>query len=385
MTQIPLLNLPALYERHREELNAAIQSICETAAFVGGENVNAFAREFAQWVGVDRKSVGCANGTDAIALAAMALQLPKGSEAILPAMTYFATLEGILHAGFSVRLVDVQPGTWVMDPKLLSKAIGPNTRLIVPVHLYGQMAPMDEFREIADRHHCKILEDAAQAHGSLWKAQGVGHWGDIASFSFYPGKNLGAFGDAGAVLSRHEDLLERVQVLGNHGGLKRYEHQTIGFNSRLDGIQAAVLRVKLKYLEQWNQNRIRVAQMYLEELSSVRHMSVHTASPYAKHTYHLFVVLVEERASFMSFLKSEGIETGIHYPKALHQQEACKRFEFSNSKFPVAEELANHGVSLPMCPTLTDMQVMRVVKAVKDYFGTKRRKTKTAMGITLQA
>lgn len=365
---IPFLNLKPLFDAHREEFLAALTSVIEKSGFIGGEEVTSFERNFANWVGNGLIAASCGNGTDAIAIAALSLRLPAGSEALLPAMTFVATAEGLLHAGFKIRLVDIQPGTWVMDPLLLEKTIRPDTRLIVPVHLYGQMAPMDSIRKIADRHGCLVLEDAAQAHGATWQAMGVGHFGDLATFSFYPGKNLGAFGDAGAIVSRDRERIEYASALTKHGGLRKYEHQYVGFNSRLDGIQAAVLNVKLKYINEWNEKRAGVAKLYRELLSDVPGLTLPVEAKEAGHIYHLYVVLVENREDFIAYLKDRGVETGVHYPKAIHQLPSFARESFAREKFPNAERLARCGVSLPMCPTLAMSQIEYVAETVCSYF-----------------
>lgn len=369
---IPLLNLQKLFQDHRAEFLERMTAVLDRCAFIGGDEVASFEKSFAKWIGADFHAAGCANGTDAITLATRALELPEGSEVIVPAMTYYATASALVNAGLKVKLVDVNDGTWLIDVKKIEGAISKNTRLIAPVHLYGQMAAMDEIRVIADKHHCAILEDAAQAHGSLWKGRPVGHWGDVASFSLYPGKNLGAFGDAGIILSKKLSIIESCWALGNHGGRKKYEHLAVGFNSRLDNLQAAALNVKLKYIDDWNDRRREIAKNYHEILGGVPGLEIPTELADAKHTYHLYAVLVEKRDDFMKFLKTHNVDSGIHYPLALHQQPAFANFEFAKESFPNAERVAGHEVSLPMCPTLTDEQVERVGTAVRAYFGGKR-------------
>jgi len=366
---VTFLNLKKLYTDHREEYLAAMTKVMERAAFIGGEELNTFENAFANWVSPGLHCVGSANGTDAITVAALALNLPEGSEAIVPAMTYIATAAGLAKAGLKVKLVDVTDPYWLIDTKALEKAITPKTKLIAPVHLYGQMAPMDEIREIADRHGIKVLEDAAQAHGAQWKNKPVGTLGDIATYSFYPGKNLGAFGDAGAIVSRSRELIEYCRAIGNQGGIKKYEHHYVGCNSRLDNLQAAVLNVKLKYIDGWNDARRNVAKTYQEMLGGISDIQIPKEHASSKHVYHLYVTLVEKREEFMAHMKSKGVDTGIHYPGAIHQLPAFAKEEFAKQSFPNAERLAKHGVSLPMCPTLSMEDVRRVGEAVKSYFG----------------
>lgn len=363
---ISQLNLNALTRVHRDEYLAAIARVLDSSAFIGGDELRQFETEFAHWASPGTFAVGCGNGTDAITLAAMALDLPPGSEAILPAMTFFGSAEGLLNAGYTIKLADVKPGTWLLDPDTLEAAITEKTKLIVPVHLYGQMAPMDRIREIADRYGCKILEDASQAHGSRWLDKPVGHYGDIATYSLYPGKNLGAFGDGGVILSRYPDLIERCRALGNHGGLAKYEHHHQGFNSRLDGLQAAILNIKLKYVDGWNEKRRAIAKFYQEALMGLPGLTLPKESVEAFSVYHQFVVLVERRKSFMAHMEKAGIQTSVHYPLALHQLPALQALNLGT--FPVAARLASEGVSLPMCPTLEADDLIHISETMRAYF-----------------
>ncbi len=365
---IPFLNLKKLFADHREEFLSSMTRVMENAAFIGGEEVSTFEKSFADWIGPGNFVSGAANGTDAITLAARALKLPDWTEAVVPAMTYIATAAGLTQAGVKVKLVDVAPDTGLIDLKALEKAITPKTKLIAPVHLYGQMAPMDEIRTLADKYGCKVLEDAAQAHGATWKEKPVGHWGDIATYSFFPGKNLGAFGDAGAVLSRHTELVSLCRAFGNQGGLQKYVHDYVGYNSRLDNLQAAVLNIKLKYIDQWTTARRNVAKSYREILGSISGIKLPVEANGAKHVYHLYVVRVKDRADLQKFLKDRGVETGIHYPKAIHQLPAFSQAAFAKQSFPVAEDFAANGLSLPMCPTLTAEEIQFVAETVKSYF-----------------
>jgi len=366
--KVGFLDLKALFAQHREEYLAAMTRVLENAAFIGGEEVLSFEKRFAQWIGGNVTAVGCANGTDAITLAAKALRLPSGSEAIMPAMTYVATGAALANAGFEIKLVDVTTGDWLMDPEKLVSAITGKTRLIAPVHLYGQMAEMDKIRQIADEHGCLVLEDAAQAHGATWKTKPIGHWGDVASYSFYPGKNLGAFGDAGAVVSRNGDYVQYCRALGNQGGLKKYDHDLVGMNSRLDNLQAAALNIKMKYIDGWNERRRTVAKQYRERLSGIPGLELPIEKTDARHVYHLYVVVVEDRLKLQDHLNRAGVESGFYYPKAMHQHRAFEK-KFAGQRFPQAERIAAHGISLPMGPTLTDAEVERVTGAVLNFFG----------------
>jgi len=284
-------------------------------------------------------------------------------------MTYVATVEALLHAGLRVRLVDVQPGTWTMDPEKVIAALGSRTRLLVPVHLYGQMAPMDALRKIADEKGLKILEDASQAHGATWKDRPVGEFGDLATFSFYPSKNLGALGDAGLILTRNPMLATRCALLRNHGGAQQHEHEIPGYNSRLDPMQAAVLTTKLPHLNAWNEKRRRVATGYSMALADVLEVELPQIASAANHVFHLFVVLVEKRDELAAFLKTRGIHTGLHYPRAIHEQPAFAAEDFATERFPNAERLARQGLSLPNGPELSEESVIYITRAIREFYG----------------
>lgn len=367
--KVPFLDLKKLHASIQTELSEAVASVVDSGPYIGGSPVTAFEKSFAEWVGPNNFCVGVANGTDAITIAAKALQLEKGSEAIVPAMTYAATVSALLHAGLEVKLVDISPATYTIDTTLLESILSEKTALLVPVHLYGQMADMPVLKSIADKGRLKILEDAAQSHGSLLGGKPVGHYGDIATYSFYPGKNLGALGDAGAILSRDLALIERCRALGNQGGLVKYQHDYVGYNSRLDTLQAAILSTKLRKLSEWNERRSQIARTYREMLGGIPGLELPTEIAGSKHTYHLYVVRVEDRESFIAHLKKHEIDTGIHYPRAIHQQPAFRNLAFASQKYPVAENLAEHGVSLPICPTIGLDALEWIGKTVRSYFG----------------
>lgn len=367
MKKIEFLNLNRLHGPLRPEFEQVFRRTADQSSFIQGEDCIEFEREFADWVGPDNFFVGCGNGTDAIGIAARALGLSAGDEAIVPAMSFVATVEPLLAMGMKVRAVDVSADTWLMDPAALHREIGPKTKLVVPVHLYGQMAPVDEIIEISRKHGALVLEDSAQAHGARWRGKPVGYFGDIATYSFFPGKNLGAFGDAGGILCRVLERSRMAKAISMHGGLKKYEHEYLGCNSRMDTLQAGLLRVKLKHLTHWNEARRRVAENYQEGLSAVDGLRLPKVADGAEHVFHLYVVLVENRDVFIKFLNENGISTGVHYPKALHQLPAL-RSTFAGGKFHHAEDVAAHGVSLPMCPTLTSEETEYVIETVKRYF-----------------
>jgi dTDP-4-amino-4,6-dideoxygalactose transaminase len=362
MNKIPLVGLLDQYQTIKPEIDEAIARIVENSAFVGGEEVRLFESEFAAYCEA-KACVGVGNGTDALYLTLKCLGIGPGDEVITVAHTFIATSEAIGMTGARPVFIDIKKDTMVMDPALLEAAITPRTKAIVPVHLYGQPCEMDAIMDIAARHGLKVVEDAAQAHGARWRGRRVGSIGDAACFSFYPGKNLGAFGDAGAVVSNDQDLIERVRMLANHGRLEKYTHQMEGVNSRLDGLQAAILRVKLRHLDDWNESRRRHAAFYLESLSG-SDMQTPVIHPDAVPVWHLFVVRVSDREAFQQRLKREGIATGIHYPVPLHLQPAYEHAGILRGTLPVTEEVSAEVVSLPMYPELTSEQLEAIANAV---------------------
>lgn len=362
MKNIPLVGLFDQYQTIKPEIDAAIENIITRSAFVGGEEVRSFETEFAAYCEA-KACVGVGNGTDAIHLTLRAMGIGPGDEVITVAHTFIATSEAISMTGARPVFVDIKEDTMLMDPELLEQAITPRTKVIMPVHLYGQPCDLDAIMEIADRHGLKVIEDAAQAHGARWRGRRVGSMGEAACFSFYPGKNLGAFGDAGAIVSQDEELLERVRMLANHGRLEKYTHKVEGVNSRLDGLQAAILRVKLRHLDEWNESRRRLADFYFETLSG-NELQMPVVDEKALPVWHLFVVRVADREAFQQKLKDQGIATGVHYPVPLHLQPACHYLGIPLGSLPVTEEVSGEVVSLPMYPELTAAQMETVVSAI---------------------
>lgn len=361
MNNIPLVGLFDQYQTIKPEIDAAIQNIITNSAFVGGQEVRNFENDFASYCEA-KACVGVGNGTDALYLTLRALGVGPGDEVITVAHTFIATSEAISMTGATPIFIDVKEDTMLMDPAQIQPAITSRTKAIVPVHLYGQSCDMDAIMEIARKHGLKVVEDAAQAHGGRWRGQRVGSIGDAATFSFYPGKNLGAFGDAGAVVSQDEDLIEYIRMVANHGRLEKYTHKMEGVNSRLDSLQAAILRVKLRYLDEWNSKRRQIADAYMEQLTHPGIIAP-TVHKHAEAVWHLFVVRVGERERLQSVLKEEGIATGIHYPVPLHLQPA---YEHRRSEFelPTTERAAREVLSLPMYPELKQEQIEAVCNAV---------------------
>ena len=359
----PFLDLKAQYKSIREELESAIHAVITSAAFVGGEEVRHFETEFAQYCEA-RACAGVGNGTDALHLTLRALGIGLGDEVITVAHTFIATVEAISIAGATPILVDVCNDTLLMDPQLLEPAITPRTKAIIPVHLYGRPCQMDLILEIAGKYGLKVVEDAAQAHGARWMGRRVGSLGDAACFSFYPGKNLGAYGDGGAVVSNDEALVHRVRMLANHGRQEKFLHEVAGFNSRLDTLQAAILRVKLRHLDDWNRARRRHAAHYLEALRDSS-LGLPEVALEADPVWHLFVVRSPERDRLRTLLKSRSIETGCHYPMPIHMQPAYRHLGIPRGALPFTENAAAEVLSLPMYAEMTDDQVEHVAEEVR--------------------
>ena len=362
---IPLVDLQAQYHSIREEIDDAIHRIISSSAFIGGAEVRAFEEEFAAYCETEA-CVGVANGTDALALTIGALDIGPGDEVITVAHTFIATAEAISACGAKPVFVDILDDTLLMDPALLEVAITPRTKAIIPVHLYGQPCQMDTINAIAQKHNLVVIEDAAQAHGARWEGWRVGSLGDVACFSFYPGKNLGAYGDGGAIVSHNRELIHHIRKLANHGRTEKYVHQEIGVNSRLDGIQAAILRVKLKYLDEWNARRRMHAETYQQALVSSGAVLpvVHSL---AEPVWHLYVLRTSNRDGLQELLKSREIDTGVHYPLPLHLQPAYKNIALSKGTLPVTEKAAQQVLSLPMYAELTGDQIEQIAEIVNSH------------------
>jgi dTDP-4-amino-4,6-dideoxygalactose transaminase len=359
---VPLVDLYAQYLSIKPDVDAAIERTIARSAFIGGEELRSFEAEFANYCEATA-CVGVGNGTDALYLTLRALGIGRGDEVITVAHTFIATSEAISSTGARPVFVDIKADTMLMDPDLIESAITPRTRAIIPVHLYGQPCEMDRIIEIARRHGLKVIEDAAQAHGGRWHGRRVGSFGDAACFSFFPGKNLGAYGDAGGVVSRDEDLIRRIRMVANHGRMDKYVHQIEGVNSRLDGLNAAILRVKLRRLDAWNAARERHARRYCETLSSCG-VILPVVHPEVATVWHLFVIKVQDRDRLQAELNGRGIAAGVHYPVPLHRQPAYQHLGIPEGALPVTEQVASRVLSLPMYPELTEDQIAAVGKAV---------------------
>lgn len=363
---IPFLDLPRQHQPLLPALSEMLLDHVKRAAFIGGESVTQFEAAFARYCAV-KGCVGVANGTDSLALSLKALGVGPGDVVLVPAHTFIATAEAVTMVGATPRFVDSEATTYNMDPAALRKADGTGVKAVMPVHLYGQPADMGPILAIAKERGWKVVEDCAQAHGAHYQGKPVGSFGELASFSFYPGKNLGALGDGGAVVGNDDALLARIRKVANHGRKSQTEHDEPGINSRLDALQAAALGIKLPHLNDWNAARARVAGWYNERLSSVAGVVAPKVAADRTHVYHLYVVLVSERDRLRTELQKQSIATGLHYPGPLHLQPAYQKPGVDKGAFPVAERVANDCVSLPMFPELTEAQVDRVAAAVTAF------------------
>lgn len=368
MSKIPLVDLKAQYETIKPEIDAAIQRTIDRTAFILGPEAKQFEEHFAEFCGV-KHAIGLDSGTAALHLALIALGVGAGDEVITTTHTFVATAEPVSLQGARPVFVDIDPRTYNMDPAQLEAAITPRTRAIIPVHLYGQPAEMDAVLEIARRHKIPVIEDAAQAHGATYRGKRAGSMGTVACFSFYPGKNLGAYGDAGALVTNDDELAGRIRMLRDHGRTSKYEHELTGYGYRLDGIQGAILDAKLKHLPEWNKQRRAHADYYTELLTNLDDSIVLPYEPaHIKGVYHLFVIRTRGRDELLKCLKTQEIEAGIHYPVPLHLQPVYRDLGYARGAFPEAERAAGEILSLPLYPELTHGQMERVVETMRDFY-----------------
>ena len=362
--KVPFLDLNAHHRPIREQLDAAIRDVIDASAFGGGPFVATFVGEFAKYCG-SNFAIGVGNGTDALWLTLLALGVGEGDEVITVPSTFMATAEAITYCGARPKFVDIDEQTYTLDPALIERAITPRTKAIIPVHLFGQCADMDPILEIAARHGIPVVEDACQAHGALYKKRRAGALGVAGCFSFYPGKNLGALGEAGAVTTDDKELAAKIQVLRDHGQDRKYYHSKIGWNGRMDGIQGAVLSVKLKHLEVSNVRRHAHGLLYDQLLGETREIVTPFEGPHNRHVYHVYAVRVQERNQILQALAEKGITCAIHYPIPVHLQEAYRFLGLAEGSFPVAERCAEEFLSLPMFPELTNDQIHSVAEELK--------------------
>ena len=364
--RVPFLDLKLAHEELRRELDDAYRRVMDSGRYILEQEVDAFEREFADYCGT-QYCIGVGNGLDALHLVLRAYGIGGGDDVIVPAHTYIATWLAVSFCGARPVPVDCDPHTFNINPELIEAAITPRTKAIIAVHLYGQPADMDRIVDIARKFDLKVIEDAAQAHGARYKGQRAGNLGDAAGFSFYPGKNLGALGDAGAVVTNDPELANRVHMLGNYGAQIKYEHEFQGVNSRLDALQAAFLRTKLKYLDQWNERRQRTAAGYLSVLTDVPELMLPLVPQWADPVWHLFVVRHQQRDRLQQFLSAKEIGTLIHYPIPPHLSKAYAASGWRIGDFPITERLAKTVLSLPMGPHLADAMQAEVATRLKEF------------------
>lgn len=364
---VPFLDLKAPYSEIRSEINEAYQRVMDSGWYILGKEVEAFEHEFANYCGVDH-CIGVGNGLDALHLILKAYDVGKGDEVIVPSNTFIATWLAVSYTGATIVPVEPCIESFNLDPEKLEEAITPKTKAIIPVHLYGQSADMQPINTIATRHGIKVIEDAAQAQGATYKKDYTGSLGDAAGFSFYPGKNLGAFGDAGAITTNDSNLAEKIRKLRSYGSKEKYVHELAGYNSRLDELQAAFLRVKLRYLDDWNKRRKVIASSYLDQLSGIGDLKLPSVLETADPVWHLFVIQTSKRDSLQKFLSDNDVSTLIHYPTAPHLQSAYADLNMQKGAYPISEKIHERVLSLPIGPHMSLGQVEKVISLIKLYF-----------------
>jgi len=366
--EIPFVDLKLQYENHREAFERALINTAASTQYIMGAEVTKFEKNFADFLGA-REVVSVASGTDALRLSCLALDLKPNDEVLVPANTFIASVLGITELGAKPVPVDIDPETHLMDLVEAERHITPKTKGMVPVHLYGQTLDMDSLMAFTERHGLFVIEDACQAHGAKWNGKRAGTFGETGCFSFFPSKNLGAFGDGGAIAVNNPQLAKKLRLLRNYGSVKKYIHEIPGTNSRLDSMQAAVLNVKLEFLEQWNQSRFRAACKYTDGLAGSS--SVLTPqfekSLSKNHVFHLFVIKCDRRDSLQQFLSDLKIHTGVHYPIPIHRHKAFSFWGYQEGTYPITERLAGQILSLPMFPEITDTQIDTVINAIKEF------------------
>lgn len=362
---IPLVDLHAQYASIKPEIDAAIERVLASCAFAGGPEVEAFEQAFARYCDT-KNCIAVSSGTSALELIFRACGITPGDEVIMPANTFFATAEALSILGGIPVFVDVEEDTALIDPGNIEAAITPKTKAIVPVHLYGQPAKMDAIMAIAKKHNLLVIEDCAQAHGARFRGKTVGTFGIAAGFSFYPGKNLGAYGEAGGIVTNDDAIADYCRVFRDHGSRTKYEHIMVGRNDRMDGIQGAILGVKLRHLDTWNTKRRAIAAQFRKLLKDESRIHIFADNADADPVYHLFVVRVHDRDRIRTELNNRGIGAGVHYPSPLHLQKAYENLGYKSGDFPVAEALANEILSLPLYPEMSEKQVEFVAGTLRE-------------------
>ncbi|MDR1363578.1 MAG: DegT/DnrJ/EryC1/StrS family aminotransferase [Spirochaetaceae bacterium] len=365
MPYIEFMDLQRQYKTHKSGIEKALANVCASAAFSGGEYAEQFEKEFAAYQGA-RFAAGVSNGTDALHLAMRALGIQAGDEVIIPANTFIASAWGPVYTNAKPVFIDCENDTWQIDVSQVEAAITEKTKAIIGVHLYGQPFDVDALKSIACKYKLFLVEDCAQAHGAEYKGKRLGALADAGSFSFYPGKNLGAYGEAGMTLSNNEALIKHINALKNHGSYIRYYHDEIGYNNRLDGIQAAILSYKLRFLDSWTERRREIAKMYFDGIVNTN-IVMQKQPDFASSCFHLFVIETPDRDDFTAYLQDNEIGYGVHYPVPCHLQKAFAHLGYKAGDLPVSEYHSTHCLSLPMFPELTDWEVERVIDVCNKY------------------
>ena len=364
---VPFVDLSAQYQSIQGEIDDAIQRVIDDTAFVRGDYVAEFEQKYEEAYGVDH-CIGVGNGTDAIYIALRMLGIGSGDEVITVANSWISTSETISQAGATPVFVDIESDYFNIDASLIEEKITPRTKAIIPVHLYGQPAQMDAIMDIAEKHDLYVVEDCAQAHFATYKDRNVGTYGDAATFSFYPAKNLGAYGDAGAIITNNNELATRCRMFSNHGALEKHTHKIEGLNSRLDGLQASILSVKLDHIHEWTRARQEHASRYDKLLADIDEVTIPSVRPNATHVYHLYVIRAEQRDALQEYLEKRGVSTSLHYPTPLPFLEAYKEFGHTTEDFPVAYRYQDEILSLPMYPELQNEMIEKVASDIRDFF-----------------
>ena len=365
--KVPFVDLKAQYQSIKSEIDTAIANVIQETAFIGGKYVNEFEAEMAALYGM-KHVVSCANGTDSLYIIMKMMGIGAGDEVITVANSWISSSETITQTGARPVFVDIDPLYYSMDVTKLEAAITPATRAVIAVHLQGQMCAIDQVKAICDQHNIQLIEDCAQSHFSELNGTRAGFLGRAASFSFYPGKNLGAYGDAGCIMTNDDALAQQCRMYARHGALKKHEHQMEGINSRLDGLQAAILSAKLPYILEWTNKRIANAALYHQHLAGIEEIILPATRPGSVHTWHLYVIRAKERNALAAFLGEHGIETAVHYPTALPNLPAYKYLGYTPADFPVASSLQSEILSLPIYPELTEEMVVHVANTVKAFY-----------------
>jgi len=366
MSPLKMVDLSRQYQLLKPEIDQAIQAVLDSTEFIMGRAVGSFESALAEYLEV-KHAVGCASGTDALQVALMALGIGPGDEVITSPFTFVATVETLVLLGARPVFVDINPLTYNLDPALVERRISPRTKAIIPVHLYGHPAEMDPLLALSGQYGIKVIEDAAQAVGSKYREKWAGGLGDIGCLSFFPSKNLGAYGDAGALLTQNEELADRIRLLINHGSKFRYHHEILGVNSRLDSLQAAILQVKLGHLEEWTETRIRIAHRYSEELAGLP-LQLPFRAAGVRHVYNQYSIRTPRRDALSHFLQGKGIATAVHYPMPLDRQPAYAHFRIEEHPCPVSEQVSKEILSLPIFPEMEATEIEWVIDSIREFF-----------------